>query len=144
MRYIKTLNELEKFRDEMENAKTLGKEIESIFYILEDEGYKCKIDIKCENYVNGLDQYKMFIGVINPKYNRWNSTEVLLDYEKLVETDHYFEFIDRCSEVCKEYGYFLLPYKLKSMYNTSCVGIVVRESHGKSIKNAPSYNSLFR
>jgi len=139
MRYIKILNELKKFKDELENARNLKEEIESLFYILEDEGYQCKIDLKSENYSNGLDQYKMFIGILNPKYRRWDSGKLEEDYKNLVESDHYFEFIDRCGEVCKQFGYFLLTYNLKSMYNTECIGAIVREAHGKTIKNNPIF-----
>lgn len=141
MRYLKTLNELEKFRDEMENAKNLKKEIESLFYILEDEGYQCKIDLKSENYSNGLDQYKMFIQILT-KYGRWESDKIKKDFEKLIESDHYLEFVGRCGDVCKEYKYFFLPYKLESMCNTSCVGIVTREARGKSIQKNPVYWSI--
>lgn len=147
MRYIKTLNELkdlQKGTKFLEGAEKLRNEIEDILYILEDEGFECRVDIKEETYYvrgDGEKSYKLWVK-IEPRFAKWLHEKIEDDFSKLLETDHYHEFVDRCKEVCKEFGYFFLSYKPDSMYRTDAVGIILKEGNGKSesnYKNTPVY-----
>jgi len=110
-----------------ENISDVISEIESLKYILEDEGFGFDILDKkqyIQKLVRTLPVSTQSIGLITREKNSikdgthllWVKSESNKELEKFFKSDEYEEFYERVEEICEKYNYYLKPnigYSLK-------------------------------
>lgn len=111
-----------------ESISNIISEIESLKYILEDEGFGFDVLDK-KQYIKKLLRNlpvstQSIAGLITREKNSikdgtyilWVKSESNKELGKLFKSDEYEEFYDRVKEICEKYNYYLKPnigYSLK-------------------------------